>query len=378
VLDLVVRRLPAAVLLALSLLLAAPGSARAEGAISAYYPAGDGLAIVIWSGGPIDELVAALEARRCGPRSLWLLPAGADREALSYLPGAPEHVNRGWTERHGSDAPAGARVLAVCGAAPRATASVLEGAQVLSLYGYPGVPVMGVLGAMSPEAAADEALRRAAEYDALNGPRGVVAALQPIVSVAHRDPGAFGTYAAGMPRELLDRYVEVARRRGLLLFLDFQVGWGDPLFEVRALEDLLREPFVHVALDPEYMTRPDGLPPGEAIGTITGQEVDAVQAYLAGLVRTHRLPPKILVVHQFVDDMIVAPGGFADEPLVEVVIDMDGFGPPLAKLSKYDRYALGPDSERAAIKLFLLWDEPLLSPADVQSLASPPDLVIYQ
>ena len=50
--------------------------------------------------------------------------------------------------------------------APR---SVFESAQVVSFYGLPGFPGMGALGAYPPERAADEVLRVAEVYDALNG-----------------------------------------------------------------------------------------------------------------------------------------------------------------------------------------------------------------
>jgi hypothetical protein len=65
-------------------------------------------------------------------------------------------------------------------------------------------------------------------------------------------------------------------------------------------------------------------------------------------------------------------------PEVEIAIDMDGYGGTAAKLSKYNLYALGGHSERPAIKLFLDWDAPVLTPEDLASLPTPPGLVIYQ
>jgi hypothetical protein len=46
------------------------------------------------------------------------------------------------------------------------TLSLLQHNQAVVLYGLPGNPDLGVLGALSPEDAADTALRKAAEYDA--------------------------------------------------------------------------------------------------------------------------------------------------------------------------------------------------------------------
>ena len=256
--------------------------------------------------------------------------------------------------------------------------SVFERAQVVSFYGYPGVPMMGALGAHSPLEAVTAVSLVAAEYDALNGPREVVPALHLIVAVAQRYSGSDGLYLDRIDAELLAEYVEAAREREVLLFLDIQVGWSEVLLEVSWLAAALREPFVHLAIDPEFATLSDGAPPGVAIGSLEASEVNEVQRYLARIVRLRGLPPKVLVLHQFLDDMLRDVEAYEDVPEVELAIDMDGYGGDHAKLSKYDRYALSSYAERAAIKLFYDWDAPLITPARLQALARPPDLVIYQ
>ncbi|MCY4456309.1 MAG: hypothetical protein OXC56_08385 [Chloroflexi bacterium] len=256
--------------------------------------------------------------------------------------------------------------------------SIFERAQVVSFYGYPGVGVMGELGLHTPAGAAEAIKRLAAEYDALNGPREVLPALHLIVAVAQRHPGNDGLYLQRMDDELLNEYVEAARDAGILLFVDVQIGWSNTLTEVMILEDVLREPFVHLALDPEFATRSKGTAPGVSIGTLGSADLNAVQHYLAGLVREHDLPPKVLVVHQFLNSMLEGVDHYDDVPEVEVTIDMDGWGNPYVKLTKYDLYAVSDYSERAAIKLFYHWDVPLLTPARLLSLENPPDLVIYQ
>ena len=256
--------------------------------------------------------------------------------------------------------------------------SVFEGAQVISLYGYPGIPVMGALGAYAPQRAAEEVARIAAAFDALNGERGAVPALHLIVAVAQPLPQADGSYLARISPEVLASYVDVAREHGLMLFLDVQVGWSDPLAAVQRLSSTLAEPFVHLALDPEFATRSRGAPPGEVIGSLDAEEVNAVQEHLATLVREHALPPKLLVLHQFLARMLPQPERFASLPEVELTIDMDGYGSAFAKLQNYHAYALAPYAERAGIKLFFDWDAPLLAPERLQGLERPPDLVIYQ
>ena len=255
---------------------------------------------------------------------------------------------------------------------------MFEQAQIVSFYGYPGIGTMGELGLHTAAGAAAAVARVAAEYDALNGPREVMPALHLIVAVAQRHPGNSGLYLQRMGDDRLKEYVEAAREAGILLFLDVQIGWSDALTETRLLEDALREPFVHLALDPEFATRSMGTAPGVAIGTLGSADVNAVQHYLAGLVREHNLPPKVLVVHQFLKSMLTGVEYYDDVAEVDVTIDMDGFGNPYVKLTKYDLYATADYAERAAIKLFYRWDAPLMTPARLLSLDNPPDLVIYQ
>ena len=256
--------------------------------------------------------------------------------------------------------------------------SVFERAQIVSFYGYPGVGTMGELGLHTPSGAAAAVARVAAEYDALNGPREVMPALHLIVAVAQRHPGNSGLYLQRMDRERLSEYVEAARAANILLFVDVQIGWSDALTEVKVLEDVLCEPFVHLALDPEFATKSTGDAPGVAIGVLDAADVNAVQHYLAGLVREHDLPPKVLVLHQFLRSMLTDVDHYDDVREVDVTIDMDGFGSPAVKLTKYDLYATADYAERAAIKLFYHWDAPLMTPGRLLSLDHPPDLVIYQ
>jgi len=261
---------------------------------------------------------------------------------------------------------------------PHRPPSYFAHAQVVSVYGHPGFPVMGELGAHDPDGAVAHAKALARQYDALNGPRDVIAALHLIVDVAQASPQSDRSYLAQMPLERIDEYVEVARRTGVLLFIDLQIGWADPLATVERVRHLLREPFVHLALDPEFATRGRGAAPGVVIGTLDAVDINRVQRSLAELVRAHELPPKILVIHQFLVEMISNAHAIERLPEVEVTIDMDGFGPPPPKIGGYQRYAMAEYAERAAIKLFYHWDLPLMTPEDVIALPRIPDYVIYQ
>ena len=256
--------------------------------------------------------------------------------------------------------------------------SVLEEAQVVSFYGHPGAPVMGVLGRGSPAAVAEEIAAWAASYDRLNGSREVIAAFHLITGVAQAHATPDGTWLYRLSARRIAEYVEVARERGMLVFLDVQIGWSDPLAEVRLLEPFLRERFVHVALDPEFATRRQGVRPGLAIGSVTAEQVNEVQRYLAALVSEEGLPPKILMVHQFTPGMLRDRGAVEDVEGVDLSIDMDGFGGIAIKLAGYDSYSLREPSEWPALKLFFEYDTPVMTPDQVQGLDRAPDLIIYQ
>jgi hypothetical protein len=251
------------------------------------------------------------------------------------------------------------------------------------VYGHPGYCAMGALGCHEDAVGAIEAVRDlAAEYraevEARDLPLTVVPALHLIVDVAQAGPGADGRYLEQMPLDEIQVWVDAARAEGIPIFLDVQVGWSDLREGVERLRSFLEEPFVHLAVDPEFMTEAAGYAPGKVIGTLGAEDANWVQEYLAGIVRDGGLPPKVLVLHQFHPAMLDDPEDYADVAEVEITIDMDGWGPPWPKAEHYEWYALAPYAERPAIKIFEKWDEPLMTPADVLALPVIPAYLIYQ
>jgi hypothetical protein len=90
------------------------------------------------------------------------------------------------------------------------------------------------------------------------------------------------------------------------------------------------------------------------------------------------LPGKILIVHQFRYGMLPDKAAIGTVAGVELVIDMDGFGPPASKLATYDAVITRDNVQLPGIKLFHEYDVPLLTPDDVMALAPRPVVVIYQ
>ena len=268
--------------------------------------------------------------------------------------------------------------LTIIGPEPALPPSILETHQVISYYGFPEVRGMGELGRHSPIVAAERVKALAREYDELNGSRDTLGALHLIVDVAQAKPTADGLYIERLDLQRIAVYVEVAREHNLLLFLDLQIGWSNALEDARRLEWFLREPFVHLALDPEFATARYKAIPGRVIGSLDADEVNEVQTYLAELVQDAGIPPKLLVLHQFQRRMLLDTENYLDTPEVDLTIDMDGFGGVAPKIGGYQRYALSEYAERSAFKLFYHWDVPVMTPQQVLGMDEPPDYVIYQ
>ncbi|MGH2347879.1 MAG: hypothetical protein ACRDFT_00270, partial [bacterium] len=245
--------------------------------------------------------------------------------------------------------------------------------QILSYYGNPYVSAMGILGELEPEELVLRLKAHAELYDGLNGPRGVQPALHLVYASAQPESGEDGLHLIFVDRRTLERYIDLACKHGLLIFLDNQIGRSDVETEVRDILLYLDQPHVHAALDPEFAMLPGDIP-GDAIGTMDAAEINAAQSALQQLVEERGLPDKMLIVHQFTDGMVTNGELIQDFPRVQLVIDMDGFGPAEIKQVKFGWYAA--PAEHSGIKLFFKQDTPLMSEADVLGLD--PDVIIYQ
>ena len=265
---------------------------------------------------------------------------------------------------------------------PRGGRLVLPRHRVVAYYGAPQDPELGVLGETPPEEAARKLARRVGGYARPGRP--ALPALELISTLAQSAPGDDGLHRLRQSDETIRRHLRAARAIKGLLILDVQPGQADFVEEVRALGPYLTQPDVGVALDPEWSV-PEGTQPGSVIGSTDAEVVNDVSAYLARLVRLRDLPQKLLIVHQFTDEMITNRDQLASRPEVALVINMDGFGTAELKEGVYDRLSLpavrGPDTLGGpynGFKLFFREDTGLMSPRDVLSLRPAPDVVVYE
>jgi hypothetical protein len=258
---------------------------------------------------------------------------------------------------------------------PRGGRTLFPDWRVVALYGAPQAEELGALGIGTPDQAARRLERIARSYERRTRP--VLPAFELIATIVSAAPGDDGLYRYRQTHATIRRYLRAARRHKALLLLDIQPGRADFVSEARALRRWLREPDVGIALDPEWRMQP-GQVPGRVIGSVTAAEVNQVSRYVSDIVRRHDLPEKLFVVHQFTQDMIGDKASIRRRPGLAITMNVDGFGTPAAKISKYDLFTDEAVRFHDGFKLFFREDTDRMSPSETLRLTPPPDLVVYE
>ena len=253
---------------------------------------------------------------------------------------------------------------------------ILPNCRVLTYYGFPGVPEMGVLGAHTAEELYPMLLEQAMAYEDVDPNRPVMMAYEVIASVAQRDPQSDGSYLSRIGDDTLQEYVDFCETRKLHLILDMQYGRLSTEDELNAISKWLEYPFVHPALDPEFHVS-EGEVPGEDLGQIDASDVTFAQNWLVDFTTKRGLPPKILIVHQFKTYSITNKEQIAPVDGVQFCLEIDGWGPPDEKEGTYAVLS-DPHIEFQGFKLWYDQDVPLMSESDVIGLDPSPDVIIYQ
>jgi hypothetical protein len=254
---------------------------------------------------------------------------------------------------------------------------LLPAYRIVAFYGHPHDPAMGIVGEHDIGQLAEILREEAANYAAADPSRPVVPALEVIATVAQRVPGADGTYILDTDTETLTEYIDFATEQGMVVILDLQVGRSTVAAEIEKIRDLLARPNVHLAIDPEFAVA-EGEIPGEYIGSVDAESITYAQKVLAEISAANGIPPKLLIVHQFREDMIRGKDQLAPVPGVQLVIDADGYGAPELKTAVYNFLVRDEPVEFAGVKLFYRQDVPLMTPQEILALVPAPDVVIYQ
>jgi hypothetical protein len=367
---------------ALAALLGVTGACASSKVEVAEAQAGDSTAVVgeAANGGEAEAPAAApaalnfdsLVAARTLPEALHPAPDPADSAAAAapakrYLAGTdPAFAMRmGWPVDH----PIGLE------------GAILPHKRIVAYYGNPNSTRMGALG----EYPKDEMLRRLkdqiAAWQRADPETPIVPALHMVSVVAQGEAGTSGHYRSIMRDADVQKVYDWAKEIDGIFFVDIQVGHSDIRELLPRFEWILKNPDVHLAIDPEFMLT-NVHKPGTKIGTMDAADINYASEYLAKLVQEHNLPPKVLVIHRFTRNMVTNSKQIKLRPEVQIVMDMDGWGAPWLKRDSYRDYIVKEPVEYTGFKLFYHNDtkkgDPLMSPADVLDLRPIPLYIQYQ
>jgi hypothetical protein len=262
--------------------------------------------------------------------------------------------------------------------------SMLPSHRIVAFYGNPLSKRMGVLGEYPVDVMLAKLDTAVDQWQRADPSTPVQPALQLIAVVAQGAPGRDGMYTLRMDTSLIERVYGWAQQKHALLFLDIQVGHSTMQRELPRLLPFLSRPDVHLAMDPEFSLHysKDGVVPGKKIGQFDAADVNWVADQLRRLVTDKRIPPKVLVVHRFRTEMVSHAREIRVDPRVQIVMDMDGWGPPWMKFESYRDYIDLEPVEYTGFKIFFHNDvkrgDALLTPAEVLQLRPRPLYIQYQ
>jgi hypothetical protein len=255
--------------------------------------------------------------------------------------------------------------------------------RIIAYYGNFYSKGMGVLGQYPEDVMLAKLDAEVKAWEAADPTTPVVPAIDYIAITAQGSPGADGKYRFRMPDSQVDKAVVLAEKVHGIVILDIQVGLSDVQTEVPQYEKYLKMPNVHLALDPEFAMKTSGKAPGHVIGTLDATDINWTANYLAKLVQDNNLPPKILVVHRFTEDMVTHASRITPLPEVQLLMDMDGWGFGAKKINTYARVVEQEPVQFTGFKLFYKNDilppsTRLLTPKELLQLSPRPSFIQFQ
>jgi hypothetical protein len=254
--------------------------------------------------------------------------------------------------------------------------------RIVAYYGNFYSTGMGVLGQYPEDQMLAKLDATVKEWQAADPNTPVMPAIHYIVSTAQGTPQKDGSYSLLMPDDQIDYALELANKIHGVVFLDFQVGKSTVQRELPLYEKYVAMPNVHIGVDPEFSMK-DGAPPGKEIGTLDATDINWVIQYMDGIVKENKLPPKILVIHRFTEDMVTNTSLIKPTPNVQFVMDMDGWGTQEKKYGTYTNVVAAEPVQFTGFKLFYKNDNlppstGMLTPAQVLKLTPAPIYIQYQ
>ena len=266
--------------------------------------------------------------------------------------------------------------------------AILPFKRIVAYYGNLYSKNMGVLGEYPPDIMLPKLKATCKEWADADPATPVQPALHYICVTAQGSPGKDGKYRLRMPSKHIDSILHMAARINAIVFLDVQVGFSDVQTEVPLLEKYLVMPNVHLGIDAEFAMK-SGMRVGKNVGTYDAADVNWCSDYLAKLVKAHNLPPKVFIVHRWTEKMITNYKQIRLHPEVQIVMDMDGWGPQQLKMDTYKNCEATQPVQFTGFKLFYKNDvktlkkvkfaaTTMMTPRQVLALKPSPIYIQYQ
>lgn len=260
--------------------------------------------------------------------------------------------------------------------------AILPFKRIVVFYGNLHSKKMGALGEYAPKEMWSRLNTEVKRWEKADPSTPVQAGVHYIAAVASGTPGKDGKYINRMGDKQIDSVMKIAKMHNGIVFLDLQVALSNIKDELPRIEKYLALPNVHLGIDPEFSMK-TGAKPGTRIGTYDAADINFCSDFLANLVKTHNLPPKVFTVHRFTRKMVTNYQNIKLRPEVQMVMHMDGWGEPDLKLGTYRHFIQSEPVQFTGFKIFFKNDlkkEPkrLMSPEELLKLKPIPSYIQYQ
>jgi len=278
--------------------------------------------------------------------------------------------------------------------------AILPTNRVVAYYAVPGAAATGP--AYQPtESMLDRLKEQGEAYQRLDPAHPVKLGIDLVVSVPDRYKGKSGTYSHHVDAGTIQRYVEFCEQNDLLLFLDLNIGWADPVTELEFFSPYLQQPFVEVAIDPEWMfPRHNGIP-GKNLSNVRASDLNPLIEAVAAMPMKYHVPRKVMIIHQYRGDgdgkanpynpatsEIADKRDIVNDPRVDLVIHIDSVGGwpgdiqvkenqyhewVAEDMAKYKNFRYG------GFKIFYVLESrnELMTPTQVMSMSPAPMVITY-
>jgi hypothetical protein len=279
--------------------------------------------------------------------------------------------------------------------------AVLPTHRVVAFYGVPDAEPTGPAYILN-DAMLAALKRQGAAYEQLDPKHPVQLGIDLVVSVPDSYPGPNNYYSHHVDAATIQAYLDFCSKNNLLLFLDLDIGWAPIMKEVRFfLPYLEKYPFVHMAIDPEWIfPRRNGIP-GINLSNVRASDLNPIIEAVAAIPMQYHVPRKILIIHQYRPDgdglpdpydagqaEIADKGDLLFDPRVDVVIHIDSVGGYAGDIhDKRNQYHdwVQQDMEKygnflyGGFKLFYHIEAKtrLMTPKEVLALNPPPLVITY-